>query len=212
MDRAIELTTEYTVVTGAVRYNGDDGIDEQKHALRALYSRCSTRGVNITTSIQASHTAAMEEKCSTLSSKEEEKSVQGRGARIRHGSFNGKAYMSVDDFTAYFTQSRATTGSHELQAVTEQTNDSVPAIESGKHNRRSTAMMVVGQLAKEWLCPDDRALRRTKERVHFPLATIATFIIIAISLMLMVSGSVMVAGAKKLFHKLASDIQERKEP
>jgi cell division protein FtsB len=116
--------------------------------------------------------------------------------------------MSVDDFTAYFTQSRATTGSHELQAVTEQTNDSVPAIESGKHNRRSTAMMVVGQLAKEWLCPDDRALRRTKERVHFPLATIATFIIIAISLMLMVSGSVMVAGAKKQVSDLRREVND----
>ena len=94
MDRAIELTTEYSIVSGAVRYDGDDGIEEQKRALRSLFSHCSKGAMSNT-----SRASVMEQECSTVSADEAEMAAQGRGARIRHGSFDGRSYMNVDDFS-----------------------------------------------------------------------------------------------------------------
>ena len=193
MDRAIELTTEYSIVSGAVRYHGDDGIEEQKNALRALRSRCRAGGVQQTTS----RVSAKEQECSVVSADKAENEVNGRGARIRHGSFDGKAYMNVDDFSDYFEQRRVSTASLRASQPEVNGKDSADDQAVAEKKHQSALVLCAGKLAREWLCPDDRALRRTKERVRLPLATIATFIIIAVSLMLLVSGSVMVANATK---------------
>jgi hypothetical protein len=192
MDRAIELTTEYSIVSGAVRYDGDDGIEEQKRALRSLFSHCSKGAMSNT-----SRASVMEQECSTVSADEAETAAQGRGARIRHGSFDGRSYMNVDDFSEYFNECRASSNARDTDAIAERGTDSAAVTAKQSVSRRSVTLARVEQLAREWLCPDDRALRRTKVRVHLPLATIATFFVIAVSLMLLVAGSVMVATAKK---------------
>lgn len=206
MNRAIELKSETTAVSYAIRFDGDDGIDEQKRALHALVSRCEKRGANRAKAMSATRTDAIERECGEGTS-ENECNVNGRGDRFRHGNFQGKSYMNVDDFTDYFAQHRASSGSDGHKIAVSCGTDS-GAANNGAQKKRAGAMVTFARkLAEEWLMPDGHTTHRVGEKKHLPLSTIAVFFVIALSLMLMVSGTVMVAGAKREVSDLRYEVE-----
>ena len=224
MNSAMELKVEYATVSHAVRFDGDDGIEDQRRALRALLSRCGNKGLQEAVKQEKRHIDAMEQEYS-MSAPETYASVsggQGRGDRFRHGNFRGQAYMTVDDFAAYYSQCRQgkPTARGELRAT-----DTVTAkdcTDSGvilcrtpseqkktKENKKKLPLVArVDQMAREWFEPDDRVLPRREKGKAFPLSMVACFVIIAVSLMMLVSGTVMVAGAKSDVSELKGEVAQ----
>ena len=64
MNSAIELKPEFATVSHAVRFDGDDGIEDQRRALRALISRCGNKGLQGAVKNEKRHIEAMEQEYS----------------------------------------------------------------------------------------------------------------------------------------------------
>ena len=225
MNSAMELKVEYASVSHAVRFDGDDGIDEQRRALEDLLCRCeSTKGLREAVKQEKRHIDAMEQEYS-MSAPEMYASIsggQGRGDRFRHGNFRGQAYMTVDDFATYYSQCRqgASNASDELRATETVTakdcTDSgvilcrTPKQKTRKiRNTKSAALIArADQIAREWFERDDRVIPGQKAKKAFPLSMIACFVVIAVSLMMLVSGTVMVAGAKSDVSELKKEVAQ----
>ena len=133
--------------------------------------------------------------------------------------------MDVDDFAAYFETCRTRRPLREegqLVVADEQTaiapartrEQSVYAkqaksalIQKEREQHEKTADRIVA-FARDWLQPDDPALRRPGQKRTVPVSVIATFVVIAVSLMLIVSSSVMVANAKREVSNLGNEVAE----
>jgi hypothetical protein len=225
MNSAMELKVEYASVSHAVRFDGDDGIDEQRRALEALLCRCeSTKGLREAVKQEKRHIEAMEQEYS-MSAPETYASVsggQGRGDRFRHGNFCGQAYMTVNDFAAYYSQGRQGTpnASGALRATETVTakdcTDSgvilcrTPSEKKRKLENKENMPLVarVEKMAREWFEPDDRVVVHHEKKKGFPFSMVACFVIIAVSLMMLVSGTVMVAGAKSDVSELKHEVAQ----
>ena len=228
---AIECKTEYATVSYAVRFDGDVGMEEQRRAVQAIISRCGNRGLHGEVIQNKRHIDAMEQECSASAPEIYSASVsgvQGRGDRFRHGSFCGKAYMTVNDFAAYYSQHRQSEPTARGERVTESAVTAKDCTGSGvilcsapenksesakrahalKHNALAARAERVASLAREWFEPDDRVRRSRVTAKAFPMSMVACFVIIAVSLMLMISGTVMVAGVKSEVGELKNDVKE----
>ena len=231
MNSAIELKPEYATVSHAVRFDGDDGIEDQRRALRALLSRCGNRGLQGAVKQEKRHIDAMERECSMSAPEIYSASVsgvQGRGDRFRHGEFHGQAYMTVNDFAAYYSQCRQSKPTARVERTVAKTvtakdcmdsgvilcspqgerkSDRIQKIEKNKKKAGEHALVARAErMAREWFEPDDRVLRRREKGKAFPLSMVACFVIIAVSLMMLVSGTVMVAGATQEVSALRSEV------
>lgn len=147
--------------------------------------------------------------------------ADGRGAQFRSATYLGRQVMDVDDFAAYFAecraqrraqsevavaeapQSRAPARTREESRVARLTGASAPVRYEGKGKRTADRVIAI---ARDWLCPDDPELRRKGEKKHFPVSVIAVLVVIAVSLMLIVSSSVMVAGARREVSDLGDEV------
>ena len=231
MNSAIELKEEFATVSHAVRFDGDDGLDEQRRALQALISRCGNRGLQGAVKQEKRHIDAMEQEYSASAPgiySASVSGVRGRGDRFRHGEFRGQAYMTVQDFAAYYSQCRQSKPAARGERTATKTVTakdctdsgvilcSVPAENSAQkadQNTQKSARVLpmvarVERVAREWFEPDDRVLRREKGRKAFPYSMVASFLIVAVSLMMLISGSVMVAGAKSEVSELRREVAQ----
>ncbi len=231
MNRAIELKPEYATVSHAVRFDGDDGIEDQRRALQALLSRCGNKGLQGAVKQEKRHIDAMEQEYSASAPRiysARVSGVQGRGDRFRHGEYRGQAYMTVNDFAAYYSQcrqSKPTARGEQMATDTVTAKDcmdsgailcSTPAHETApvaaknsKHKARVLPLVNrVEAVAREWFEPDERVLRRREKGKPFPLSLVASFLMIAVSLMMLISGSVMVAGAKGEVSELRGEVAQ----
>lgn len=222
----LECKTEYATVSHAVRFDGDDGIEEQRHALQALLSRCHEQGLHKSAKEEKRHSSAVEQECRASETDSASVSeVQGRGDRFRHGEFCGKAYMTVDDFAVYYAQRRPSTpiasgvpnAKGAVQAKERKDSDAPvrdmsksPKSKRTRHalsvRKTDSALALLESMAREWLEPNDRVRRDSRRAKPFPLSLVAGFVVIAISLMLLISGSVMVAGVKSDVGELKREV------
>ncbi len=225
MNSVMELKPEYATVSHAVRFDGDDGIEEQRRALQALLSRCGNRGLQEAVKQEKRHIEAMERECSASAPgiySASVSGVRGRGDQFRHGSFRDRAYMTVDDFAAYYSQCRQSTPTARGEQKAAKTVTAKDCMDSGAilcstpnkkvskkyqiKEKKTSIVTRVEQVAREWFAPDDRMLSRKMHRKPLPISMIACFVMVAVSLMLLVSGSVMVAGAKQDVSELKSEV------
>ena len=198
-------------------------------ALDALTRRCSGRGFYRAAEQHKQEMESMEEEARTLSPNHyrwDEFCADGRGDQFRHGNYLGRQVMDVDDFAAYFETCRTRRPlGEERQSVSSRGAQvaAVPArtreessyskqaktalVERKRENREQTANRVIA-FAKDWLQPDDPALRCRGQKRTLPVSVIATLIVIAVSLMLIVSSSVMVANAKRDVSDLSDEVDE----
>ena len=130
--------------------------------------------------------------------------------------------MTVDDFAAYYSQCRQSTptargAQGSAKAVTAKDCMGSGAILcstpekkiSKKYQIKEKKTSIVAsaeKMTREWFAPDDRMLSRKMQRTPLPVSMIACFVMVAVSLMLLVSGSVMVAGAKQEVSELKSEV------
>ena len=226
MNRAMELKVEYASVSHAVRFDGDDGIEDQRRALKALLSRCENdKGLREAVKQDKRHIEAMEQEYS-MSAPEIYARVSGglgRGDRFRHGEFRGQAYMTVDDFATYYSQCRQSTSVASGQARATKTVTAKDCTDSGvilcrapqkkttrsfQHTKSAMLIARVEKTAREWFERDDRVLPSREKKKAFPFSMVACFVIIAVSLMMLVSGTVMVAGAKGEVSELKKEVAQ----
>jgi cell division protein FtsB len=132
--------------------------------------------------------------------------------------------MTVDDFATYYSQcrkSKPTARGEQTAAEAVTAKDctdsgvilcSTPVKNQNKQDinenpsEKTSLVARVERVAKEWFAPDDRMLRRRTAGKAFPVSLVACFVIIAVSMMLLVSGTVMVAGAKKDVSELKREV------
>lgn len=209
-----------------VRVSGEASSEREDAVLLALTRRCSGRGFGRAAELYKQEMESMEEEARTLSPNHyrwDELCNAGRGDQFRHGTYMGKQVMDVDDFAAYFETCRARRPLHEegqLVASGEQTavapartreesaysQQARAALAQKKRESREEKTDRMIAFAKEWLQPDDPALRRQGQKRTVPVSVIATLVVIAVSLMLIVSSSVMVAGAKRDVSNLGDEV------
>ena len=139
----------------------------------------------------------------------------------RSGEYNGSKYMTSDDFVRYFKSRRAfympkVQESEEAKAETVK-NSSVPQrkngaspaspAESGSKEGHIERLLSAGkELILKWF-PVERSEGRTEGgRARFPVSALAGIAVFAISMSLIVGGSVMVGDATAEVGRLDSEI------
>lgn len=209
-----------------VRVSAEGVSDREDAVLHALTRRCSGRGFGRAAELHKQGMESMEEEARALSPNHyrwDELCQAGRGDQFRHGTYMGKRVMDVDDFAAYFETCRArrplreegqlvATSEHTAVAPARTREESLYSkqaktalVAKERESREHTADKIIA-FAKEWLQPDDPALRRRGQRRTVPVSVIATLVVIAVSLMLIVSSSVMVADAKRDVSNLGDEV------
>ena len=139
----------------------------------------------------------------------------------RSGEYNGSKYMTSDDFVRYFKSRRAfympkLDAGEEAKAeavknssVPQRKNGASPAspAESGSKEGHIERLLSVGkELILKWF-PIERLEGRTEgRRTRFPVSALAGIAVFAISMSLIVGGSVMVGDASAEVGKLDSQI------
>ena len=139
----------------------------------------------------------------------------------RSGEYNGSKYMTSDDFVRYFKSRRAfympkVQESEEAKAeavknssVPQRKNGASPAspAESGSKEGHIERLLSAGkELILKWF-PVERTEGRTEgRRMRFPVSALAGIAVFAISMSLIVGGSVMVGDATAEVGRLDSEI------
>ena len=139
----------------------------------------------------------------------------------RSGEYNGSKYMTSDDFVRYFKSRRAfympkTQESEEAKAeavknssVPQRKNGASPAspAESGSKEGHIERLLSVGkELFEKWFPIERREGRSEGARSRFPVSALAGIAMFAISMSLIVGGSVMVGDASAEVGQLDSQI------
>ena len=209
-----------------VRVSVETSSDREDAVLLELTRRCNHRGFSRAAALYKEQVETMEEEARALSPNHyrwDALCESGRGDQFRHGTYAGRRVMDVDDFAAYFESCRARRVHNEEQqlAVVAEETAIVPArtreesmyskqakaalIEKKRETREQATDRIIA-FAKDWLQPDDPALRRPGQSRTVPVSVIATLVVIAVSLMLIVSSSVMVANAKREVSNLGDEV------
>ena len=225
VSRDTYLNNEWNSRVSDVRVSySEAAYDREEAALAALTRRCSGRGFHRAAEHHQQEMETMEEEARTLSPdyyRWDEMCADGRGDQFRHGNYLGKQVMNVDDFAAYFETCRArrkqqvveTTASAEVQTAPARTRDessfapkNKELVAEQKRAARSNKADRLIAFAKDWLKPDDPALRRHGKKRALPVSVISILVVITISLMLIVSSTVMVASVEKEVSDLNDEV------
>ncbi len=160
--------------------------------------------------------------------------------KYRSGSYMGMSYMTSDDFANYYRDRRE----FNAPRVPSRAQSEYDEIERKDREKKAEANSVppkkalwlavryelkkrikavksklnaegLKELSNEWFPPDVEENRREGKKTFFPKKSIPAFIIVTVSLLLIVSGSVMVSHAEievsRLENKIISYKEERDE-
>ena len=206
---------EWTSQVSDVRVSYSDAVSGQDEALAALTHRYRGRGFLQAAKEHGQQMDAMEEgarACAPEHYRWDELCANGRGDRFRNATYLGRRVMDVDGFAAYFAECRADRRAACNESVAPAAQAVAPArtrdesriaratgrslVVGNKQKRENTADRVIA-VAKDWLCPDDPALRRVGKKQRMPVSVISMLVVAAVSLMLIVSSTVMASTAKR---------------
>ena len=217
MNGTVEMRrSEWTAQVSDVRISYDNIASDDNATLAALTHRYSGRGFLRAAKEHGQEMDAMQQKaraCAPEHYRWDELCAEGRGDRYRSAAYLGRQVMDVDDFAAYFAECRASRRAKGQEqsapeavsvspARTRQESRMAKATGTSlvtynkKQGREHKADRVIA-VAKEWLCPDDPALRVAGKKQRMPISVISLLVVAAVSLMLIVSSSVMVSTAKR---------------
>jgi len=141
----------------------------------------------------------------------------------RSGVYNGSKYMTSDDFVRYFKSRRAfympsIVRAEEAKAEAAK-NSAVPARKNGASSTGLTSsesgskeghikglLSTAKELARKWFPIERKEDRGEGRRFRFPVSAVAGMAVFAVSMTLIVGGSVMVGDATSEVGKLDSQI------
>lgn len=141
----------------------------------------------------------------------------------RSGVYNGSRYMTSDDFVRYFKSRRAfyspSAYKAEEAAAKEAANSAVPARKNGassssltpsesgsKESHIQSLIATVKRFAKEWFPMERKEGRSEGRKFKLPVSAMAGIAVFALSMTLIVSGSVLVGTSEGEVGKLDSQI------
>lgn len=225
MNGTAEMRMDDWAQVSGVRVTCDDSMTEQNSALDALTRRYRGRGFVRAAKTHLEDMDAMEQEARAIAPAHyrwDELCANGRGDQFRHATYLGRQVMDVDDFATYFAQCRADRRAAQgEESVTVREQEAYVPARTREQSRiarlTGTSCVATRQqtqskadrliaIAKEWLQPDHPALRRVGSMQRVPVSLISFFVVIAVSLMLVVSSSVMVAGAKRQNGRLEDEV------
>ena len=145
----------------------------------------------------------------------------------RSGVYNGSKYMTSDDFVRYFKSRRAfympTVVKAEEAKAEAAKNSAVPARKNGasssgltpsesgsKEGHTKGLLSVAKELAQKWFPIERREDRGIGRHFRFPASSLAGIAVFAISMTLIVGGSVMIGDAAGEVGRLDSEIASLK--
>ena len=200
------------------------------------YNRCITelraryRGIAISGNLKNEIAAISEREVVNEKSPESYVLFDSRSKIVdsyRSGVYNGSKYMTSDDFVRYFKSRRAfympsTVKAEEAKAEAAK-NSAVPARKNGasstgltssesgsKEGHMQGLWSTAKELAKKWFPIERRGDRTEGIRFKVPVSAMAAIAVFAISMSLIVSGSVMVGEATGQVGRLDSEISALK--
>lgn len=216
---------EWDTSVSDVRITCDDTLAEQNAALAALTRRYRGRGFGRAAKEHADDMDVRREEAREVAPAHyrwDELCANGRGDRFRGDNYLGRQVMDVDGFVEYFAECRAARRAESNETVASHTETVAPArtreqsrvarltgtsLVPSKQRRAdgNTSDRVIA-FAKSWLRPDDPALRREGKRQPIPMKAISMLVVLAVSLMLIVTSSVMVANEKREVSDLENSV------
>ncbi len=136
----------------------------------------------------------------------------GVASGYRSGEYSGGKYMTSDDFVRYFRNRHSfslPTSKHPGQVERSTTGKSASAREGSSdskegHIRRAVSALI--ELKNKWLPVEEKEGRTVGARFKFPAAAMSCIAVFAISLGLIVSGSVMLGNASGQIGSLNTEI------
>ena len=145
----------------------------------------------------------------------------------RSGIYNGSRYMTSDDFVRYFRSRRAFYSPSAFKAAEaaakEAENSAVPARKNGaspssltpsesgsKESHIQSLIATVKKFANEWFPVERKEGRTEGRRFKLPVSAMAGIAVFAVSMTLIVSGSVLVGTSEGEVGKLDSQIASLK--
>lgn len=187
--------------------------DSYNRCLAELRARYSTRGISVNVRNGAQEQIKKEQSNKTLASGNYYifDSRSGIASQYRSGEYNGSKYMTSDDFVRYFKSRRpysmpgvAKAADQTEVKVAQTVSRTVPASRSGEGNKSSsdakeghlkTAVSALIAFKNKWLPIERKEGRTIGERFRFPAAAMSGMAVFALSLGLIVGGSVMLGRA-----------------
>lgn len=197
--------------------------DSYRRCLAELRQRYGSRGFCVSVRNEASLQTKQEE--STRALAPESYVLFDAESKIadlyRSGEYRGSKYMTSDDFVRYFKTRRAfyapTVRKEEVSAVSGESH-SVPARgrgvgnrgngsdSNGKEGHLATAISALKELAVRWFPVERREGREEGRSFRMPVSVMSGMAVFAVSLSLIVGGSVMLGNASGEVGKLNSTI------
>ena len=197
--------------------------ESYNRCLSELRERYKYRGVSGSIKTEAALLAKKDEQSRSLAP--EAYVLFDAGSKIadqyRSGEYNGSKYMTSDDFVRYFKTRRAfympQTAKEDLPEAAEtvravsrrqgQGSGNVPAkAESGKEGHLASAVSALKVLATKWFPVERRGGRAEGTKFRLPAAAMSGIAVFAVSLGLIVGGSVMLGNASGEVGELNSTI------
>ncbi len=197
--------------------------DSYNRCLAELRARYSTRGVSVNVRNGAQEQIKKEQSSHSLTSGNYYlfDSRSGIASQYRSGEYNGSKYMTSEDFVRYF-KSRRPYSMPGVQKEADQTDvkvsqtaaRTVPASRSGekgassdsKEGHLKTAVSAIIAFKNKWLPTEQREGRTIGARFRLPTAAMSGIAVFALSLGLIVSGSVMIGRASGELGNLNTEI------
>ena len=181
--------------------------DSYNRCLNELRERYRERGVSVNVKTEHALQSAREE--STRAIAPDAYVLFDARSKIadcyRSGVYNGSKYMTSDDFVRYFNYRRsfyapkAETAERPHEVVLSDRRRALSSnrdgSDSGKEGHLKTALSVLRGLKERWLPIEAREGRTELGRFRLPVATMSGLAVFALSLGLIVSGSVMLGNA-----------------
>lgn len=198
------------------------GNDSYSRCIAELRARYSGRGVSVSVRKNAEDQVKKEEQTRENTSETYYlfDSRSGIANRYRSGEYNGSKYMTSDDFVRYFRSRRpySMPGRAEASVAEQNTNGvvgvdrSTRAVASGKEKNPDsgskeghlkTALLT---FINKWLPVESKEGRTTGTKFRLPAAAMGSIAVFALSLGLIVSGSVMIGKASASVGELNTEI------
>ncbi len=123
-------------------------------------------------------------------------------SNYRSGEYAGGKYMTSDDFVRYFRNRHSfviPTANKAVSTAREGSSDSKEG-----HIRRAVSFLL--ELKEKWLPVESREGRTTGEKFRFPALAMGCIAVVAISMALIVSGSVMIGNVSGEIGSLNTEI------
>lgn len=157
--------------------------------------------------------------------------ISSDGEDYQSGSYMGVSYMTSDDFLKFYKERREFNAPNapsrskaEYDAIENKASEKKAEAQGAspkkakwlavKYELKTRAKKIKSklnaegfkELSSEWFPPDEVENRREGKKTRFPKKSIPAFVIVALSLLLIVSGSVMVSHAEIEVSKLENKI------